>query len=232
LGSFGIASEENAMRYLILTALLLLSPVFAAQAQLSARISTPHVSIGINVPAYPTLVRVPGYPVYYAPSADFNYFFYDGNFWIFQDDNWYVSSWYNGPWALVGSLDVPEFILRIPVRYYGKPPVYFQHWNPTEPPPWGTRFGHNWEERRAGWDRWDGRSAPKPAPLPTYQREFSRDRYPREVDRQHEIRERHYAYQPHNPIAPQFAQGESKEQPRGRGRDRDERHDEYHDDRR
>jgi hypothetical protein len=64
----------------------------------SAAFADVQVSIGINVPIYPRLVVVPGYPVYYAPQLDSNYFFYDGLYWVFQDDNWYQSSWYNGPW--------------------------------------------------------------------------------------------------------------------------------------
>ena len=71
------------------------------------------VSIGINLPAYPRLVPVPGYPVYYAPSVDSNYFFYDGLYWVFDGDNWYESRWYNGPWSLVEPDAVPIFLLGL-----------------------------------------------------------------------------------------------------------------------
>ena len=84
-----------------LIALLLLCSVSAAEAQISIGIGLPNVSIGINLPLFPELVPVPGYPVYYAPRVDANYFFYDGMYWVYQDDNWYASSWYNGPWSLV-----------------------------------------------------------------------------------------------------------------------------------
>src|SRR5665647_3374880 len=67
----------------------------------SAASAAVQVSIGINLPVYPELVVVPGYPVYYAPQLQENYFFYDGMYWVYQDDNWYESSWYNGPWWLV-----------------------------------------------------------------------------------------------------------------------------------
>ena len=67
------------------------------------------VAIGISPTAYPELVPVPGYPVYYDPRADSNYFFYDGEYWVYTDDTWYASSWYNGPWQRVGSEDVPLF---------------------------------------------------------------------------------------------------------------------------
>jgi hypothetical protein len=67
----------------------------------SINFSTPGVHIGINLPVYPQLQRVPGYPVYYAPQAPGNFFFYDGLYWVFEDDGWYFSSWYNGPWLTV-----------------------------------------------------------------------------------------------------------------------------------
>jgi len=83
------------MRYLILVMWVLCCTVLPASAQVT-------LSIGINVPLYPNLVRVPGYPVYYAPQVDSNFFFYDGVYWVYQDDNWYASDWYDGPWGLIG----------------------------------------------------------------------------------------------------------------------------------
>ena len=81
---------------------LVLGSVTSAPAQVSVGVWLPGVSIGINLPVYPQLVAVPGYPVYYAPQLNSNYFFYDGMYWIYQSDNWYASSWYNGPWGLIG----------------------------------------------------------------------------------------------------------------------------------
>src|SRR5262249_2149688 len=81
----------------------------------------PSIDIGIHFPALPSLTLVPGTPVYYAPSVDTNFFFYDGMYWVFKDDTWYASSWYNGPWAVVEPDIVPDFILRVPVRYYRHP---------------------------------------------------------------------------------------------------------------
>src|SRR5882672_10421086 len=158
---------------------MLLGSVTSAVAQVSIGISTPSVSIGINVPVYPELVPVPGYPVYYAPRMSANFLFYDGLYWVYQGGNWYASSWYNGPWGLVSPVYVPVFVLRIPVRYYRAPPVYFRGWRADGPPRWGQHWGHDWERRRSGWDRWDHHSAPRSAPLPTYQRQYSGDRYPR-----------------------------------------------------
>lgn len=87
------------MRYGLLVLWLLLCPVTPAFAQMSIGILLPGVRIGIDLPVFPKLVRVPGYPVYYAPRLDSNFFFYDGMYWVYQDDVWYTSSWYKGPWG-------------------------------------------------------------------------------------------------------------------------------------
>jgi hypothetical protein len=183
------------MRKLLVVLLMLLGPLTPAVAQVSIGIGLPNVSIGVNLPVYPRLVRVPGYPVYYAPSVDSNYFFYDGMYWVYQGDNWYASSWYNGPWALVAPEAVPAFVLRVPVRYYRQPPVYFQGWQRDAPPRWGEHWGHDWEQRRGGWDRWNRRAAPPPAPLPTYQRQYSGNRYP-QAEQQPSLHGQRYRYQP------------------------------------
>src|SRR5258706_15841132 len=117
------------MRYAIIVLLMLLGSAPSAIAQVSIG-----VSIGINLPVYPEFVQVPGYPVYYAPRVNSNYFFYDGLYWVYLGDNWYASEWYNGPWALVAPEVVPLYILRIPVRYYRRPPAFFRGWRADAPP--------------------------------------------------------------------------------------------------
>src|SRR5450631_395073 len=97
-----------------------------AFSQISFGVGLPSVSIGLNVPAFPRLTLVPGYPVYYAPSVGGNLFFYDGLYWSLNGDRWYSSSWYNGPWNMVEANAVPEYLWRVPVRYYRRPPAYFQ----------------------------------------------------------------------------------------------------------
>jgi hypothetical protein len=186
---------------------MLLCPLTSAVAQVSFEIGLPNVSIGINLPVYPRLVRVPGYPVYYAPGVDSNYFFYDGLYWVYQGDNWYASSWYNGPWALVAPGAVPVFVLRVPVRYYRQPPPYFRGWRRDAPPRWGEHWGHDWEQRRGGWDRWNRRAAPRPAPLPVYQRQYSGNRYP-QAEQQPTLHGQRYRYQPRDATVQQAYQAQ------------------------
>ena len=183
------------MRYRLIVLLMLLFSVAPVSAEVSIGIGLPGVSIGINLPMYPELARVPGYPVYYAPRINSNYFFYDGMYWVFQDDEWYASSWYNGPWGHVAPDYVPLYVLRIPVRYYRQPPVYFRGWQGRSPPHWGEHWGSGWEQHRSGWNKWDRRSVPAPAALPIYQRHYAGDRYPR-IEQQQMLRSQNYRYQP------------------------------------
>lgn len=172
-----------------------------AQAQLSIGFGFPSFNVDINMPAYPQLVLVPGSPVYYAPRVSMNFFFFDGLYWVYQDDNWYSSNWYNGPWRSVEPSYVPLYVLRVPVRYYRQAPDYFRSWRADAPPRWGQHWGRDWERQRSGWDKWDRRSVPAAAPLPTYQRNYRGDAYPHAVEQQHQIRNNNYRYQPREAIA-------------------------------
>ena len=184
---------------------LLFGAIPSATGQVSVEINLPGASIGINQPVYPELVAVPGYPVYYAPQVNSNYFFYDGMYWVYQRDNWYASSWYNGPWGLVGPEAVPLFILRIPVRYYREPPAYFHGWSSDAAPRWGEHWGDAWDKRRHGWDTWDRAAVPAPAPLPVYQRQYTGNSYPAAAQ-QLQLQTQNYRYQPHDIVVHQAAQ--------------------------
>jgi hypothetical protein len=201
------------VRYVVVVFWMLCCSVTSAVAQVSIGIGLPGVSIGINLPVYPQLVQVPGYPVYYAPQLNSNFFFYDGMYWVYQGDNWYASSWYNGPWGLVGPQYVPPYVLRIPVRYYLVPPPYFRGWHGDAPPRWGEHWGNDWSQQRRGWDQWNRKSAPAPAPLPSYQRQYSGDRYPHQVEQQQALRSQNYRYQPRDAVVQQHYQAQPVQSP-------------------
>jgi len=187
---------------LIAATALLLGAITTADAQLGISVSLPGASIGINVPSYPQLVPVPGYPVYYAPQLNSNYFFYDGMYWVYQRDNWYAATWYNGPWGLVAPEAVPAYILRVPVRYYHAPPAYFHGWRADAAPHWGEHWGATWEHSHSGWNSGTRGTAYAAAPLPAYQRQYGGSRYPH-VEQQQSFHNQHYRYQPREPIVEQ-----------------------------
>jgi hypothetical protein len=234
--TMNVSRGEN-MRYALVVLLGMLCFVSPAAAQVSIGIGLPGVSIGINMPSYPKLAPVPNYPVYYAPSGDVNLFFYDGMYWAYQRDNWYASSWYNGPWRLVGPGVVPLYVLRIPVRYYRHRPAAWAGWQSNAPPRWGERWGHEWEQQRKGWDQWDRHTVRARAPLPAYQRQYSGNRYPRE-EQQQALHSKKYRYQPKDPVVrehyqqhgaqpqhrPEQGQEKGQEQERGRGQEKGQGH--------
>jgi len=174
--------------------------------------ATVSVDIGINVPAYPTLRRIPGYPVYYVPRLHANYFFYDGLYWVYVPDGWYASPWYDGPWDFVPIDSVPLFILRVPVRYYGYPPVVFREWAINAPPRWDSVWGPDWSRRHQRWQHWNRAATPAPAPLPRYQQRFTRANYPDDVQRR-QLTQQNYRYTPHDRQARQHWQSHADKAP-------------------
>jgi len=156
------------------------------------------VGVGIHLDLFPDLHPVPGYPVYYAPNVSANLFFYDGAYWLYGHNGWYVSDWYNGPWDYVEPDYVPWFVLRVPVRYYRAPPPYFRGWYYDAPPRWGHYWGPGWAHRHNGWDHWDRSYVPRRAPLPTYQRDYRGNRYP-DYQRQRDLQKEHYRYRSQDP---------------------------------
>jgi hypothetical protein len=177
------------MRSGLVTACMLLGTCAPAVAQ---------VSIGINLRAHPELVVVPGYPVYYAPQLDSNFFVYDDPHWVYAKVSRYAGSWYDRPWDGVAPEGGPFFVLRAPVRYDRQRPQYITGWAHDAPPRWGG----DWEPRRGGWDRWSGAAASAPVALPTYQYESSGDRYRRE-DQQLVLWNQAYRYRPQEPAVGQ-----------------------------
>jgi len=210
------------MRFQLLALSLLLAPLAPAQAHDHGG-GRHGFSISLGFSAFPELVQVPGYPVYYAPGIAANYFFHDGLFWLFSDDRWYSSAWYDGPWDEVGPQYVPAFVLRVPVGYYRSPPRFFAGWHHDRAPRWGDHWGRDWERHRHGWDRWDRRGDHRAAALPHYQRQYAGDRYPRSVERQQVIHVEHGRHGSHDDgFRSRGRGGDDGARSQGRGGDADD----------
>jgi len=103
--------------------------------------------------------------------------------------------------------------------------VYFRGWHSNAPPRWGQHWGHEWEQRRGGWDRWNRSSVPARAPRPSYQRQYSGERYPQRVEQQHSLRSRSYRYQPRDTVVRQHIKqhaGQNAPAPAQRGRQQEQ----------
>ena len=186
------------MKRFAFAVVLTAATIFSAAAQ-------SYYDIDVDLPAYPELQPVPESPVYYAPGVDSNYFFYDGLYWDYSNDGWYSSPWYNGPWEIVDPVYVPTYVLWVPVQYYRRPPAFFRGWNPGRAPRWGEHWGRDWQNRHNA--VFSGRAGPVPAraPLPNYQRQFTRQNYPRGAQ-QYALHSQHYSYQPRERVVQQHYQ--------------------------
>jgi hypothetical protein len=101
------------------------------------------IDIGIGVPPIvlttpPSLVVVPGTPVYYAPDISSNLFFYKGRYYTVANGVWSMAPAYGGPWAVIQVGQVPAPVVAVPVEYYKIPPGQLKK---HAPPPWAGQ-GH------------------------------------------------------------------------------------------
>lgn len=164
-----------------------------------------YYDIDVDLPQFPEMEPIPGSPVYWAPAVDSNYFFHDGVFWDYHHDLWHWSAWYNGPWTVADPIYVPTYVLWVPVRYYHKPAPHFRGAHPDRPPHWAQHWGQDWQARHnqvyrglaTDWTR---------APLPNYQRSYTRANYPRAVEHQRVLQTQHYTWQPREGVMRQPTQ--------------------------
>ncbi len=105
----------------------------AGNVNIGISIETPPPAPAVMIATPPSLVVVPGTPVYYAPSLSVNFFFYRGHYYTFHEGAWFYAPAYRGPWTFVPLERVPQPVLAVPVAYYKVPPG---HWKKGGPPPW------------------------------------------------------------------------------------------------
>jgi hypothetical protein len=141
------------MRALVLAGLFVAALAAPGQAQIQ-------INVGIELPGPPTLAVIPGIPVYYAPRAPKNIFFYGHQYWLYHADGWYTGPNWNGPWVVVHPIHVPRPILHVPVRYFHVRPPHWKGWHHDGPPRWDRHWGRDWHEddNQRGWrereERW------------------------------------------------------------------------------
>jgi hypothetical protein len=85
--------------------------------------------------APPALVVVPGSPVSYVPSANFNVFVFGGRYYSLHDGAWFMAPNHSGPWAMVPAERVPHSVLAVPPAYYKIPPGHAKKMGAPGVPP-------------------------------------------------------------------------------------------------
>jgi hypothetical protein len=196
----GYQTGVRNMRHLILatsiaTSMLLYAAV-PAHAQVSVGIQSHGVSIGFNVSAYPRMVAIPGYPVYYDPRMSSNYFFYDGLYWVVPGQQLVFERlvrWPVGPdraavcarvrAARSGSLLRPAASLFCRLER-GCCPALGEYW------------GNDWQQQRSGWDSLGSSIRLSSRAVAGLSAQYSGSRYPRAVDQQYSIQATNYRYHP------------------------------------
>jgi len=123
--------------------LVIPAPVRATSFSLGMR--TDNVHLGIRIGEEPRLVVVPGTPVYEAPALQYNYFYYNGGYYLYRGGDWFWATSYNGPWTVISIAQVPRPILRVPAEHYRERPA---HWKRGGPPPWAEAQRHEQRHER------------------------------------------------------------------------------------
>jgi hypothetical protein len=85
--------------------------------------------------APPALVVVPGSPVYYVPSANFNVFVLGGRYYSLHEGTWFMAPNHSGPWGVVPADRVPQPVRAVPHAYYKIPPGHAKKMGAPGVPP-------------------------------------------------------------------------------------------------
>jgi len=116
-------------------------PAGLARAQTS-------LNFGLQLGSPPPLAAVPESSVMYGPTVNGNFFFYQGEYYVFRKGAWYMAPRHDGPWAVVAPEYVPRPLLAVPVRYYKSPPPEWKGWRAEAAPRWQAEYGRRWHDRR------------------------------------------------------------------------------------
>lgn len=156
-------------RILLMAALaaLLISAAMPARSEaavsvgVSLHVGDPYRGLSLNFRSQPDMALIPASHVYYTRNYDRDLYRYGRSWYYVEDDCWYRSSSYNGPFVRIDVSSVPRQIYNVPTRYrraWGGPPAHA--------PAYGYRrnqgqTGYGWNrdgnrgQQQGGWQRND-----------------------------------------------------------------------------
>src|SRR5262245_51264165 len=137
---------------LLIPAMLPAKSEAAVSVGVSLHVGDPYRGLSLHFSSAPRVALIPASSVYYVPNYDRDLYRYGNRWYYTQDDCWYQSSSYNGPFVQIAVSSVPRPIWNVPSRYrraWGGPP--------SHAPAYGYRrnqgqYGNGWN-RGGNYDR-------------------------------------------------------------------------------
>jgi len=114
----------------------------AADVNVNINLGAPPAPPPIVIAEPPPMIVVPHTTVYYAPSVNYDFFYYGGRYYTFHEGGWYWSGSVHGPWGNIEIGHIPPPVLRVPIAYYKVRPVAWRKCKHHGPPPWAPAHGY------------------------------------------------------------------------------------------
>lgn len=109
----------------------------AVSVGVSLHVGDPYRGFSLQFRSQPDMVLVPATRVYYVRDYDHDLYRYGRSWYYVEDNSWYQSSSYNGPFVQIAVSSVPRQVYNVPTRYrraWGGPP--------SHAPAYGYRRNH------------------------------------------------------------------------------------------
>ncbi|HEX5032225.1 MAG TPA: hypothetical protein VFX78_12305 [Candidatus Eisenbacteria bacterium] len=138
----------TALAALLVPAMLPAKSEAAVSVGVSFHVGDPYRGLSLHFQSAPDLALIPASSVYYVRNYDRDLYRY-GRSWYYVEDNcWYQSSSYNGPFVRIAVSSVPRPIYNVPTRYrraWGGPP--------SHAPAYGYHRNQGQDRNDNGWNR-------------------------------------------------------------------------------
>ena len=122
----------------------------AADVNVNINLGAPPAPPPIVIAEPPPMIVVPHTTVYYAPSVNYDFFYYGGRYYTFHEGGWYWSGSVHGPWGTISIGHVPPPVLAVPIAYYKVRPVSWRKCKHHGPPPWAPAHGYRRKHKHHG----------------------------------------------------------------------------------
>ena len=135
----------------------------AVSVGVSLHVGNPYRGLSLHFRSQPDMALIPASQVYYTRNYDHDLYRYGRSWYYVEDDCWYRSSSYRGPFVRIDVSSVPRQIWNVPTDYrrgWGGPPAHA--------PAYGYRrnqgqtgYDRGWNndgyrgQQQGGWDRND-----------------------------------------------------------------------------